>query len=126
MATLGTILYTWWKGELVGEDQFGNRYYRGKGRPPAGRAERRWTVFKGVTEASKTPPEWHAWLHRMIDTPPSEKPLPAKPWQKPHLPNLTGTEAAYRPPGDVARDDGSGGDGAHGEGMPEPYQAWRP
>ncbi len=120
MATLGTILYTWWKGELVGEDQFGNRYYRGKGGPRAGRPEQRWTVFKGVTEASKTPPEWHAWLHRMIDAPPSEKPLEAKPWQKPHLPNLTGTEAAYRPPGDLA------GKEAGGDGVPEPYEAWRP
>lgn len=118
MATIGMHLMTWLKGELVGEDQFGNRYYREKGTPSRNRP-RRWTLFKGKTEASKTPPEWHAWLHRMIDEPPSEKPLETKPWQQPHLPNLTGTDAAYRPPGDLTN-------GAHPEGMPPPYEAWRP
>ena len=31
--TLGTYLLTRCKGELVGEDAFGNRYYREQGRP---------------------------------------------------------------------------------------------
>ena len=115
MATIGMHLMTWWKGELVGEDQFGNRYYREKGMASRNRP-RRWTMFKGSTEASKTPPEWHAWLHRMIDDPPSVTPLATKPWQQPHLPNLTGTDAAYRPPGDNAT----------GEVMAPPYEAWRP
>ena len=41
------------------------------------------------------PAEWHSWLHYTIDTP-----LPKtgkRPWQKPHLPNLTGAPSAYRP-----------------------------
>ena len=118
MATLGTWLYTWWKGELVGEDAFGNRYYRETGRPARAR-RRRWVVFKGAVEASKTPPEWHAWLHCMSDDPPSEKPLETKPWQKPHLPNLSGTAGAYRPPGDLAKGEGA-------RGMPAPYEPWRP
>ena len=29
--TLGTRLLTWFRGELVGTDNFGNRYYREKG-----------------------------------------------------------------------------------------------
>ena len=29
--TLGTRLYTWLRGEEVGRDDFGNRYYREKG-----------------------------------------------------------------------------------------------
>ncbi len=29
--TIGTRLFTWWRGELVGTDQLGNRYYREKG-----------------------------------------------------------------------------------------------
>ncbi|MFP6745524.1 MAG: NADH-ubiquinone oxidoreductase subunit NDUFA12 family protein [Alphaproteobacteria bacterium] len=55
----------------------------------------------------------------MIDAPPSETPLETKLWQQPHLPNLTGTDAAYRPPGDPAKGDG-------GEDMPPSYEAWRP
>ena len=118
MATIGTRLWTWWKGELVGEDQFGNRYYREKGKPARGRRGR-WVLFNGETEASKTPPDWHAWLHRTSDAPPSEKPLETKPWQQPHIPNLTGTALAYRPPGDRAN-------GPRPEGVPAPYEAWRP
>ena len=29
--TWGTWATTWWNGEFVGEDEFGNRYYRTKG-----------------------------------------------------------------------------------------------
>src|SRR5471030_1164552 len=29
--TIGTRLFTWWRGELVGTDQLGNRYYNEKG-----------------------------------------------------------------------------------------------
>ena len=46
--SLGTLLYTWLRGELVGTDQFGNRYYREKGGRPLVKGggmpsrERRW------------------------------------------------------------------------------------
>ena len=33
-ATLGTRLLTWLRGELVGADSYGNRYYRLKGDRP--------------------------------------------------------------------------------------------
>ena len=88
---------TWFKGELVGQDAFGNQYYREKGKES--RQERRWVMYKGQPEASKVPAEWHGWLHHL-----TEKPLPIEtlkrwPWEKSHLPNLSGTLYAYRPPG---------------------------
>ena len=49
--TLGTRLLTWLRGELVGTDSLGNRYYREKGNRPlrrgGGRAsrEKRWVMF---------------------------------------------------------------------------------
>ena len=43
------------------------------------------------------PAEWHGWLHYTIDTALPE--TGNRPWQKPHLPNATGTPLAYRPPG---------------------------
>ena len=48
-------------GELVGTDQFGNRYYRGRSRL-LGRAERRWVLYANARQpdASMVPPEWHA------------------------------------------------------------------
>lgn len=95
---IGTLLYTWLKGELVGTDSFGNRYYRASGARLHGR-ERRWVLYRGRGEASKVPPEWHAWLHHMAERPLSELAAQPRPWQKPHLPNLTGTLGATFPAG---------------------------
>jgi len=94
-ATVGTRLMIWWKGELVGTDQFDNRYYKEK------RGPRRWVIYNGTPEASRVPPEWHAWLHHTIDEPPLG-PRRELPWQREHEPNLTGTPAAYRPSGSLA------------------------
>ena len=48
--SIGTRLYTWLRGELVGSDEFGNRYYREKGAKALRRGgglesrERRWVL----------------------------------------------------------------------------------
>ena len=100
-ATFGTLLWTSLYGEFVGEDEFGNRYYRtrgGKIDPTLGR-ERRWVIYHGLAEASTVPPSWHGWLHHTVDVPPTAEKYSPHPWQKPHRPNLTGTPAAYRPSG---------------------------
>ncbi|MBM3571801.1 MAG: NADH:ubiquinone oxidoreductase subunit NDUFA12, partial [Alphaproteobacteria bacterium] len=71
-------------------------------------------------EASKVPPEWHAWLHRTVDqVPPADAGRPHRTWQKEHVPNLTGTDLAYRPPGHVLQ--GGQRDRATGD-----YEPWRP
>lgn len=93
--TVGTRILTAREGRLVGEDETGNRYYR------TADDRRRWVIYAGEAEASRVSPDWHGWLHRTWDEPPTEKPLPRKPWEKPHVPNLTGTGAAWRPPGSV-------------------------
>ena len=69
--TIATRIFTWWKGEPVGSDDSGNRYYREKS-PPEGRRERRWVIYEGEAEASRVPPEWHAWLHHTVDEVPPE------------------------------------------------------
>jgi len=115
--SLGTRLFTWLHGELVGTDSFGNRYYRDKRTAGQGR-ERRWVLYKGEPEASKVPPEWHAWLHRTIDQPPTGPRQPI-PWEKPHTPNRTGTAEAYRPSGSLLE----AGRRPHATGD---YEAWRP
>ena len=116
--TLGTRLFTWSKGEFVGTDQFGNRYYREK-RPLPGRHGRRWVLYKGKAEASMVPAEWHGWLHYMLDAPQTGPEIRRWPWQKDHLPNLTGTSGAYRPAGHLLR----GGRRTRAAGD---YQPWRP
>ena len=105
--------------DKVGEDAQGNAYFRTKPRKGYHR-ERRWVVYNGEVEASRVPPEWHGWLHHQTDTLPNvEGESYRRPWQKPHKPNLTGTNQAYRPPGHYL--EGGKRDKATGD-----YEAWTP
>ena len=113
---IGTRLFTLLHGRLVGRDAAGNRYYQER-RPRRGVRARRWVAYSGPPDASAVPPEWHAWLHYTTDAPLPEG--PQRPWQRPHLPNLTGTPEAYRPPGH----DYEGGRRARATGD---YEAWTP
>lgn len=123
--TIGTRIYTWLKGELVGADQFGNRYYREKSKRPLRRGggfdsrERRWVLYKGEAEASRVPPEWHGWLHHTVDAVPQGADRPKYPWQKEHIPNASGTPRAYRPPGSVLM-------GGHRQPASGDYEPWTP
>ncbi|MFN0263324.1 NADH:ubiquinone oxidoreductase subunit NDUFA12 [Tepidamorphus sp. 3E244] len=115
--TMGTRLFTWLRGSYVGEDEFGNKYYRNDGIPPHG--ERRWVVYAGEAEASAVPPSWHGWLHHTVDVPPTEEDYTVREWERPHLPNMTGTAAAYRPAGSTLR--ANARPSATGD-----YEAWTP
>ncbi len=88
-------LFSWWLGQEVGLDCFGNRYYQTKKYFGKTAKFRRWVVYKGTEDASKVPAQWHGWLHfRTNDIPRAESNYP---WQKPALPNLTGTFLAHNP-----------------------------
>ncbi len=118
MITIGTIFSTLFRSQLVGTDEFGNHYYRAKRDRRYGR-ERRWVIYKGKDEASKVPPEWHVWLHHTVDEPLTEDAATAMEWQKGHQPNLSGTNAAYRPQGHEFKSRHHGA--ATGD-----YEAWSP
>jgi NADH:ubiquinone oxidoreductase subunit len=100
-ATLNTLVWSSRHGELVGEDEYGNRYYRTRGGriDPALGFERRWVIYRGLAEASVIGPAWHGWMHHTTDTPPTVEKVTPRLWWKPHRPNLTGTPSAYRPIG---------------------------
>ena len=102
-ATFGTHFFTRRHGQFVGEDEVGNRYYRTKcvEIDPSVGPERRWVIYNGEVDLSKVPPGWRGWLTYTTDVPPSEESYRARSWQKPHLPNLTGTAGAYRPRGSL-------------------------
>ena len=103
MTTAITRVITWLRGEQVGVDSEGNKYYQER-RKPTERRRKRWVIYKGVDEASRVPPEWHGWLHYTVENLPSLKASTANAWQKEHRPNLTGTVGAYRPPGHLFSD----------------------
>ncbi|MCA0273620.1 MAG: NADH:ubiquinone oxidoreductase subunit NDUFA12 [Proteobacteria bacterium] len=109
--TFGTQLWTWRKGQRVGEDDLGNVFYQTRD------GKRRWVIYNGEIEASKINPEWHGWLHFTWDEPPTKIALKRKAWEKAHQENLTGTALAYAPAGSLRQ--------------PKPadrrdYEAWSP
>lgn len=77
--TIGTQIFTWRKGVKVGEDEQGNSYFRDS------QNKRRWVIYNGEVEASRVSPEWHGWLHKTYDTPPSEEAIKRKKWEKPRM-----------------------------------------
>ena len=94
--TIGTLIYTLFTGKIVGEDQFGNKYYtNSKGK--------RWVVYKNKTDSSQIPPNWHLWIHFLTKNKPPNN-LNKFSWQKNYEENLTGTDRAYRPDGSLSSD----------------------
>lgn len=93
--TLGTRLYTWRKGERVGEDAQGNIYYQTRD------GKRRWVIFNGLSEATRVSADWHGWLHHTYKDAPTDKPLAHQSWEQPHQANLTGSPQAYAPAGSL-------------------------
>lgn len=112
-ATWGTRFYTWRNGERVGEDDFGNVYYRNSD------DSRRWVLYADQAEASQIPSGWHGWMHHKVDVAPSDQDYEAKNWQLPHKPNMTGTAGAYVPPTSLLKPEPKTTAGAD-------YEAWTP
>ena len=103
MLTLFQKIFTWWNqdtfgtriktilsGKFVGKDEFGNKYYENK-------KGKRWVIYSGEVDASKIPVDWFSWMHHTPNKIEKNHDLKKYNWQKPHQPNLTGTESAYYP-----------------------------
>ena len=88
--TFGTFLKTLFFGKLVGSDVLGNKYYESKN-------GKRWVIYKGEIDASKIPVEWYSWIHFTSNKIEKNHELKKYDWQKPHKPNMTGTDDAYYP-----------------------------
>ena len=122
-------IFTWWNGatfgtrlglrgkKQIGEDSLGNLYFEG-GTDPNG-LTRRWVIYSGSNDASRIAPEWFSWLHHQIDDVPDRALPPQRRWEKPAVPNLTGTALAYRPPGALEK-------GGHRAPATGDYEAWTP
>ncbi len=116
-ATWSTILYGLRGKREVGTDDLGNVYYEG-GTDTHGWT-RRWVIYAGANDASRVPPEWFSWLHHHMDDIPDRALAQPRQWQKPPVPNMTGTALAYRPQGALEK----GGERAPATGD---YEAWTP
>ncbi|GBB87377.1 hypothetical protein RclHR1_13830004 [Rhizophagus clarus] len=81
-------------GNLVGTDKYGNKYYENKeeffGRD-------RWVDYaEHYGDASQIPSQWHAWIHKIKEHPPTSDPPPSPKYLSPHTENFTGTRKAFR------------------------------
>ncbi len=108
--SVGTRIFTWRNGELVGTDADSNKFYQSS-------AGKRWVIYSGEIEASKISPDWHGWLHHTFDECPGETPLKHKSWEKSHIENLSGTGNGYRPAGSLF---------ATNPKSVSDYEAWQP
>ena len=88
--TFGTRIKTILFGKLIGSDEYGNKYYQNK-------KGKRWVIYANEIDASKIPVEWYSWIHFMPNKIENIHKLEKHDWQKPHQPNLTGTDSAYYP-----------------------------
>lgn len=124
-------LFTWWNGvspggwfdikrrsDLIGTDEYGNRYFEDRKASVEGR-KRRYVIYDGLAEPSKVPAEWHGWLHYTFDEPPTDAPLKRQAWETDHTPNMTGTVFAYRPKGSLR-------EGGERREADADYEAWDP
>ncbi len=111
MANSITTLITFLYGTKKGEDSLGNKYYQSRFKKYASNQLRRWVIYRDLDEASLVPAQYHAWLHYTTDEFPQKNSEYHQTWQKPHLANMTGTDAKYLPTR------------AHATGD---YQAWQP
>ena len=107
MLTIFKEIFTWWNhqtfgtrintilfGKLVGEDNFGNKYYQTK-------KGKRFIIYNGEVDASKIPNEWYSWMHFTPNKIENTHELNKFEWQKPHKPNRTGSNEAYSPKGNT-------------------------
>ena len=103
MLTLLKKIFTWWNqdtfgtriktiffGKFVGEDEFGNKYYKNS-------KNNRWVIYKAEINASKITSDWFSWMHHTTNTIPSSQNRKKYFWQKPHKDNKTGSKKAYKP-----------------------------
>ena len=91
------------RARRVGRDTFGNTYYESRAKRGYTHT-RRYVLYRGAPDPSSVPPEWHGWLHHQTDVVPQQIGTSFRRlWQKPPLPNQTGTDRAYLPPGHFLR-----------------------
>lgn len=96
----------------IGGDEFGNEYYQSKDL-------KRYVLYNGSAEPSKIPAQWHGWMHYTTDIAPVNINTHRFPWQKSHLPNLTGTKNSHAPKGHMAQ-------GGQRDEVSADYQSWNP
>lgn len=85
-------------GKLVGEDQFGNKYYEDE---TTSYNRKRWVVYGNMNTYSPSivPPEWHGWLNYINDFAPTQHDFKRPIYAIDAGETKTGTTECYGPKG---------------------------
>ena len=89
---LGTVIFSYFFGKKVGEDDRGNKYYLSKNK-----SSKKWVLYKNKVDPTNLPAHWQLWLTTQKINIPLDKDIKKYYWQKKREPNSTGTEKAYHP-----------------------------
>ena len=112
--TIGTHIFTWFYGKLVGKDIYHYKYYISKNKNHI----RKWVLYFKNVDPSAIPTEWQSWLtNDKIEIPITTKKFK---WEKERLNNKTGTKEAYFPSGSMDKHN------KHEKVTKKSYVAWNP
>ncbi|CAO3608011.1 unnamed protein product [Cunninghamella echinulata] len=91
---MDTIGDTKW-GRLVGTDVNGNKYFENLDEI-SGRE--RWVEYASVNQpdSGDVAPEWHGWLGKFVQEPPTEQNIVPQKWWGEPTPNFSGTPKGYK------------------------------
>ncbi|OBZ84856.1 NADH dehydrogenase [ubiquinone] 1 alpha subcomplex subunit 12 [Choanephora cucurbitarum] len=90
---MDTIGDTKW-GRLVGTDVNGNKYFENNDEV-SGRE--RWVEYASKqNDSADITPEWHMWLARIVQEPPTEMNLQPQKWWGQPTPNFSGTRKNFK------------------------------
>jgi len=81
-------------GTLIGSDKLGNKYYENLDEV-FGR--HRWVEYASDSpDPSQITPEWHSWVHHVVESPPTVEKLVEPKFAIPYTENPTGTRKAFK------------------------------
>ena len=90
--SIGTILYSFFNGKKVGEDDQGNRFFTHKKNK-----KKRWVLYKKKIDPTNLEVKWQIWLTETDKDKEININNPNFKWQKNIKANLTGTLNSYHP-----------------------------
>ena len=90
---LGTLIYSFFYGKKVGQDEDGNKFYIHKHN-----MKRKWVLYNKTVDPTSLKVIWQLWLTNNKTELPSEiGHNKAYIWQKERAPNYSGTKNSYHP-----------------------------
>ena len=90
---LGTLIYSFFYGKKVGQDQNGNKFYIQKYN-----LKRKWVIYNKVVDPTSLRVSWQLWLtNNKTSVSPDINNSDSYIWQKEKKPNTSGTNNSYHP-----------------------------